>query len=503
MSGQWFVLRLLTGCVFGGMMAWLCFSRFDPEVGEEESWTGQRYLPYLPSLLLPAFLTLAVCVALPMLGWRETAQMLLGGCFSVALSISVYYALLSLLLPLLRMHISARGCAMLWIIPNYLYIMGQSFMVLPEPVAVLEIGEEAFLLVTLLWLGGFLAVLVWKVAQHYLFRRSLLKDARPVTDEETLTIWREELENAGVNGRPSPLGRLLEKLGRPAWSMERALVIAHNATTPLSIGGFRRKALRVVLPEKAYTPEELKLVLRHELVHICREDSGNKFFLVFCRALCWFNPLVWLSTRRGAEDMELSCDETVLLEADEATRRRYAELLLQTAGDERGFTTCLAASASALRYRLGRIMKPGKVRTGALAVLLAFVLLCMSFGHVALSFDAGLLGEEVFGGTQPQSIRVSSLTCGDTPMECASEEALLTYLAGLDVSRIMGNYDFTGDEEALSMMCRGQERSFVLTVTDRTVTMRYLGQVQARQKCFYLDEALDWAYVNSLLRTKG
>ena len=81
---------------------------------------------------------------------------------------------------------------------------------------------------------------------------------------------------------------------------------------------------RVVLPLRAYTPDELHLIFRHEMIHICRGDSVSKFFLTFCTALCWFNPLMWRAMRNSAEDMELSCDESVLQEADSATRRESA-----------------------------------------------------------------------------------------------------------------------------------------------------------------------------------
>ena len=43
--------------------------------------------------------------------------------------------------------------------------------------------------------------------------------------------------------------------------------------------------------------------------------------------------------RKSADDFELSCDESVLLAQPQPVRRQYAELLLKTAGDERGFTT--------------------------------------------------------------------------------------------------------------------------------------------------------------------
>ena len=40
-------------------------------------------------------------------------------------------------------------------------------------------------------------------------------------------------------------------------------------TTPLSIGLYNRTT-RIVLPMRAYTQEELSLILRHEIIHISR-----------------------------------------------------------------------------------------------------------------------------------------------------------------------------------------------------------------------------------------
>ena len=96
---------------------------------------------------------------------------------------------------------------------------------------------------------------------------------------------------------------------------------------------------------------------------------------------------MWIAMRKSADDMELSCDETVLLGADDATRKQYAILLLDTAGDERGFTTCLSATANAMRYRLQNITKPVKRRSGALIVGAVFFILCMTSGYVALAYE--------------------------------------------------------------------------------------------------------------------
>ncbi|MFR3289972.1 MAG: hypothetical protein ACLTSG_06665 [Lachnospiraceae bacterium] len=74
---------------------------------------------------------------------------------------------------------------------------------------------------------------------------------------------------------------------------------------------------------------------------------------------------------RSAEDLELSCDEAVLFGAPKDERRRYADLLLSTAGDARGFTTCLSATGRSLRYRLKNVMQPPMKAGGALAIGLA------------------------------------------------------------------------------------------------------------------------------------
>lgn len=106
--------------------------------------------------------------------------------------------------------------------------------------------------------------------------------------------------------------------------------------------------------------------------------------------MCWFNPLVWLAMSRSAEDLELSCDEAVLFGAPKDERRRYADLLLSTAGDARGFTTCLSATGRSLRYRLKNVMQPPMKAGGALAIGLAVFFMLLCFGQVALAYGGGV-----------------------------------------------------------------------------------------------------------------
>ena len=63
----------------------------------------------------------------------------------------------------------------------------------------------------------------------------------------------------------------------------------------------------------------------------------------------------------------------------------YAELILSTAGDARGFSTCLSASARGLRYRLRSIVKPEKKRRGILLLSALSFLLVASCGLLCVA----------------------------------------------------------------------------------------------------------------------
>jgi hypothetical protein len=119
----------------------------------------------------------------------------------------------------------------------------------------------------------------------------------------------------------------------------------------------------------------------------------TKVFLAFCNSICWFNPLVWIATRKAAEDLELSCDEIVTENMDEAQRRAYAGLLLSSAAPQKGYTTCLSAAAGTLRYRLKNIMTKRRRFPGTVLLMSALFCCTLCFGTVALTDDRGTYTE--------------------------------------------------------------------------------------------------------------
>ena len=143
-------------------------------------------------------------------------------------------------------------------LPNYLYITLHSPMQLAKPLLILPLPNWPAQYFFVLWFTGFLAVFLWKTAQHLLFRHRILSDSRPVLNNEVWKVWRAEQTHARLK-------------------KEYELVYSPHVKTPLTIGLFRRST-RIVLPMREYTAEELAFIFRHEIVHIAREDAWNKFF---------------------------------------------------------------------------------------------------------------------------------------------------------------------------------------------------------------------------------
>lgn len=458
--------RLFFTALMALTLGWVVFSRDDSERGRD----SQRYLPYISGLILPLWLLLMLGLTAWQEGGRAAGELALSLCFPLFLHICLYYALLLPALPWLRRHFRARSCAMLWLLPNYLYLWQRA--PLSRPLLVLSCNERLLWGLFALWAAGFVLVLGGCTLSHVLFRRRLLKDAEEVRESAVRRVFEEELARAAFK---KPKFRLLR---------------SGAAETPLTVGLFARR-VRLVLPNRDYSEDELRLIFRHELIHIGREDSWSKFFLCFCTAMCWFNPLMWRAMKRCAEDMELSCDETVLLEADEALRRRYAELILTAAGDSRGFSTCLSASAEALRYRLQSILHPGRRRSGTLLIALLFFVLSMSGGAAALAY-----GEERLPLSEEAVLsHVSNEDFMDRKVVCADEDALLAYLRSLPLRHITGSYSY--DRAALRSLQFDTPRGR-LALRLQGETLRLIPLYDAPQESWYVPE-LDWAYLEALL----
>lgn len=483
---------ILYAIVIFGIAAWSFYTQGERETGDRKLRRGgSTYL--LEPLLLPEF-SLLLTLMLPLVRRSEQIQQRVAGVLITAvLILCVYYALLLCALPLLRRCVSPRACAALYVLPTFLYLLC-NFLNLPSglPPVVLTLPKRWLRWLIPVWLGGFLLILLWQVCSHIRFRRALLKGAQLVDEGEVYRRWR----NMQMHSR---FKRVIP------------LMVTPNTSTPLTIGLFGR-TMRLVLPHLNYTSEELELIFSHELRHIQRADTRTKALLSFCTALCWFDPLMWLSRRRVAEDLELSCDELVLYQATDRTRAQYAALLLNTAGDGRGYTTCLSAAASSLRYRLKRVVKPASRPSGALLVGLVLGALVLSTGCVVLADSPGTVGEQILSQV-PEGSAIDHLYFNSNAYHYGrpcrwDEDALIGYLSSLTVRQIYSR-DCTpsvvseGSYE-LGVIYTTSENGEITTRTtvelyENGTLCAYLPFDDVYRVTYVVADEIDWDYLLSLL----
>jgi beta-lactamase regulating signal transducer with metallopeptidase domain len=84
----------------------------------------------------------------------------------------------------------------------------------------------------------------------------------------------------------------------------------------------------ILLPPDAaeWSVARRRTVLAHELAHVQRRDALTQWTGHIALVVQWFNPLVWLATRRLCEERERACDDAVLTLGAEPVE--YAEHLL-------------------------------------------------------------------------------------------------------------------------------------------------------------------------------
>ena len=200
----------------------------------------------------------------------------------------------------------------------------------------------------------------------------------------------------------------------------------------------------------------------------------------------------------------LSCDELVVYGAEDHTRREYASLLLETAGDQRGLSTCLSASANSLRQRLRGVITPGKRTSGAVVLGLTMALLMLCFGMVTVGMAGSgrdlvlaLYGaEQAVGATlveDEQDLRQESLD-GDRA------QALEAYLSQLPLTRLSAS-------RAYYPKVDGSEQRFYLTLLcsdGSQLEVRWDDQfcVVRRENrdlaLFRMDGPVNWDYLRTL-----
>jgi len=205
--------------------------------------------------------------------------------------------------------------------------------------------------------------------------------------------------------------------------MVPALAQAHGIVVPQVVGFLRPTILLPTSAIMGLTPEELEMILAHELAHVRRYDMWVSLVQRLAETVLFFNPGLWYLSRRISTYREYCCDEQTCRVASRepsAARLCYAQALMHVV-ELSGKTfphaelTALAATGSRpseLRRRVARLFgeplrEPVRISRGGLLVLIVGLALLL-VGPVTWQTAA-----------EPANESKSELT--DAPQESSSE----------------------------------------------------------------------------------
>lgn len=219
---------------------------------------------------------------------------------------------------------------------------------------ILSLSEESKRTVTALdiiavvWCLGGIAFISAHMLSYLHYRKRLMRQGMPIEDEEIAGLLSELKNELGIKG------------GISLWKYSRA-------ASPMLMGFFKPV---IVLPKEDYSRDELFFILKHELVHYKRHDIWLKLLLVVAKGIHWFNPVVWMMQREAVIDMEMSCDERVIKNADYDVKKAYTETLLSTIHRQYAGQTLLSTQFKGgkqiMKKRFQNILSGGKKRNGLL-----------------------------------------------------------------------------------------------------------------------------------------
>lgn len=210
---------------------------------------------------------------------------------------------------------------------------------------------------------------------------------------------------------------------------------------PAVIGWFRPI---VFLPASALTglsPEQLRMIVAHELAHIRRLDPFVNVFQVFVETVLFYHPAVWWLNKRIRAEREHCCDEIGVAACGDAIEYARALTLME---EWRGAPIfAAAANGGPLRERIVRVLGLKTLGSGFRAIGVTGSVLCLT---AALLAGNALLGiahpKAAFAAlaaqstAKPSASQQPSPSAAPTPKPSAArpqreEESANSYIDGL------------------------------------------------------------------------
>ncbi len=160
------------------------------------------------------------------------------------------------------------------------------------------------------------------------------------------------------------------------------ILLTSEVSSPVCLGLLRSV---IILPREIYsncTPEDLQMILTHELAHIQRRDCWISLFQRFMEAVLFFHPLVWYASSRLTQEREQICDNYVLAQGVSPTN--YAGLLSRIVelGFEQKRFHGVALFEGSLLSRIRSLLKPNhknETKVSLKSILLSTLVVSVCF----------------------------------------------------------------------------------------------------------------------------
>lgn len=185
-----------------------------------------------------------------------------------------------------------------------------------------------------------------------------------------------KLEVVQEEGLKQSFIKCKEKLG-----IQKEMTLVYHST-PMIFGVLNP----IVTIPKGYDMKEQEMMVLHELIHYKYKDNIMTYVQLVAQIFHWFNPFVWFAMSLMKEDMELACDERMLLLG--TSKKDYAHTLVKVMSCtklETCFTQGMGDASKQIKNRILHItmFKRPKLWTSVVAAIIGILLIggCLTNPH--------------------------------------------------------------------------------------------------------------------------
>ena len=228
-------------------------------------------------------------------------------------------------------------------------------------------------LIFMIWFIGAIAFIIYHGIKHMRFTKMMRRWSEPITSEGTISLFKSLKHEMGI-GKQIPI------------------YLCPYLSSPMLIGIFKS---RIYLPTVDLAQDELRFILKHELVHYKRRDLLYKHIILVARAMHWFNPVVHLVAKAIELLCEKSCDTEVVQHSNADVRQSYGETIIGVATHKTKLKTALSTEfysrKKGIKSRISIIMDERKKKAGVMLTCAAVVFTISGGYLLAASPTAGAI----------------------------------------------------------------------------------------------------------------